>query len=107
MIFECAEVIFSNVTNIKSLRSINEKDIVLEIIKNPDVKSSHREITRAADINIEDNISKDCLYNLVNLYVKVRCYSKVKSIFERYKMGQKNMKSSSLRNNLKKSSKKL
>ena len=57
-----------------------------------------------ADLKVEKNLVKDLLYNLLLLYIRVRCHSYATRLKEKHKQEKKEGKQKSLRTTIKKRS---
>ena len=106
-IFEITENFFQNISCQSTIsKSINIALIVDKSITSPEVQSSLIEIIESADVEVEKDVADDTVLNMIELYVRVRCFSKVKNILEKRKQHGKNSKTKGLRKNLKKISEK-
>jgi len=66
-------------------RNINNMLIIEETMKNPTVCSFIEYNIEIADLKIDKSVAEDTMLNMISLYVKVRCFAKVRSILEKIK----------------------
>lgn len=72
-------------------------------MKNPSIQSYIEIIIETSEMEIEKSIAEDTMYNMISLYVKVRCFAKVRSILDKIKKkSSMSVKSKGLRKDLKK-----
>lgn len=85
-------------------RSMDFKKISQKSAVDPDVVSCFNTIVSEASLNVNSSISKDILYSIINLYVRVRSFSFTKDIIQKYKIKQKKNKSKALRKEIQRAS---
>ncbi|XP_047123666.1 uncharacterized protein LOC124806636 [Hydra vulgaris] len=105
-IFVKAEIQFRNETNINHLQEIDINRMTMELLKDTEVVSFYNSILTGCGVDIDNDVSKNLLENMVKLYFRVRAFSLAKDITTKYKLKlkQKNNKGG-LRKTLKKQSK--
>ena len=86
------------------MKIIDNKLILQKSLTDEDVRASLTELIEKSDIFVDKCTAKDTLYNMVFMYVKVRCFSKAKHILEKHKQKESGgTQSKSLRKSIKRS----
>ena len=95
-IFKVCEIEFQLLTS-GFHKNIDADLLVSKLLKDASSRSNFEYSCGIAELKVEKNIVKDLLYNLLLLYVHVRCHSSAKQMKEKHKKHKKEGKQSSLR----------
>ena len=104
VIFERTEHHFRIVTS-KSLHNINISLIESRSVCDIQLVSAYNAMVSNSELSVDNSIAKDVLHNIVNLYVRVRCFSFAKDIIQKHKIKSKQMKAKALRKEISRASK--
>ena len=103
IVFLKCEIIFrSHTSGFKTSLICN--DIVQETISCGDVTSNYKAICLEVDMELEKEISKNLLEDMLTLFVKTRAFSFAKDIREKHKAAKKKTANRSLRTEIKRAS---
>jgi len=104
LIFERTEHHFRVVTSKPSLQRIDISTIVSISVCDIQVVSAYEAMLSDSELIIDNNIGKDVLHNIINLYVRVRSFSFAKDIIQKHKIKSKQMKAKALRKDISRAS---
>ena len=97
--FVKAEAKFRQETTSKSLKKIDTKQMVIDLMKDMDVIiSTYNRILQ--DISVDDEIKYALLMKMLALYLRVRSFSLARSLTTKYRLANKKGKQKALRKNL-------
>ena len=96
--FVKAEAKFRQETTSKSLKKIDTKQMVIDLMKHMDVINTYNRILQ--DILVDDEIKYALLMKLLALYLRVRPFSLARSLTTKYRLPYKKGKQKALRKNL-------
>ena len=103
--FLVAEAVFQHHTNsIVQFNKFNHKVVIEAILKDARVTSSFSILVSLCDIDINKEIGRSLLEELIGLYVRTRTFSYVKDQQQNHKLSSDHTKETSLRTGLKKKS---
>ena len=105
-IFILAEATFQSVTK-KCVNKIDSKEIVNYLRTNSGILSTYSKIRSQASLVVRKEVAMNLLEDLLMLYVRTRTFSLVKDKLQLHKMKSTQVKSKSLRTDLKQKSAKL
>ena len=71
------------------------------LIKDVLIRSTFSDICGDAEIKVDNDVSKDLLYALLHLYIRVRSHSYARQIREKHKQQKKEGRNKSLRTTIK------
>ena len=101
IIFLKTETYFRSLTSAKGLRNIDIEQILTKSLKDVEIKASFNKILEEADTKVMPDIAKNMLFNIISLYVRVRSFSKARSILEKHRIKEQSTKAKALRKNIK------
>ena len=96
--FVKAEAKFRQETTSKSLKKIDTKQMVIDLMKDMDVISTYNRILQ--DISVDDEIKYALLMKMLALYLRVRSFSLARSLTTKYRLANKKGEQKALRKNL-------
>ena len=96
--FVKAEAKFRQETTSKSLKKIDTKQMVIDLMKDMDVISTYNRILQ--DILVDDEIKYAFLMKMLALYLRVRSFSLARSLTTKYRLANIKGKQKALRKNL-------
>ena len=102
-IFKVCEIEFQIVSS-GFHKKIDAELLVSKLLKDVLIRTNFDYICGIADLKVEKNLVKDLLYNLLLLYIRVRCHSYATQLKEKHKQEKKEGKQKSLRTTIKKRS---
>ena len=85
----------------KSVRCIDQAKVVSKCLQDVDLVSNFQSIIDSSEVKIDNNVSKDLLHAIVDLFVRIRAYSYAKDIVQKYKAKQKASRAKGLRKEIK------
>lgn len=77
--------------------------IVQKSVSDSDVVSNYQTMVSDAELVPTNNVSKDVLYRIVNLYIRVHSFSLAKDIIQNYKIKAKQAKGKALHKEIQRS----
>ena len=95
--FVKAEAKFGQETTSKSIKKIDTKQMVIDLMKDMDVISTYNRILQ--DILVDDEIKYALLMKMLALYLRVRSFSLARSLTTKYRLANKKGKQKALRKN--------
>lgn len=104
-IFLKTEQYFRFLTSNLHLSKINVNEIRFKATRDLEVVSAYNTMVANAELKIDDNVAKDVLQNILDLYIRVRSFSFAKDIVQKYKMQSKRVKEKALRKEISRASK--
>uniref|UniRef100_A0A7M5XI81 Uncharacterized protein n=1 Tax=Clytia hemisphaerica TaxID=252671 RepID=A0A7M5XI81_9CNID len=84
-LFRVVEAIFCKNTSKKCLRVIHTDDILLQCYRDHRVIQCCQTLLISTEMEIDFKVSKDMVFGILTLYLRVRAFSKVRKILEDYK----------------------
>ena len=97
------EQYFRHFTSKCRLQKIDIASITQNSINDCDVLSNYQLVLSEAELEPESHISKDILFSIVHLYVKVRSFSFAEDIIQHHKIRAKQTKAKALRKEISRS----
>ena len=104
-VFERTEHYFRVITSESNVQKIDVTSIISRSVHDVDVVSAYNSMLLDSELMVNKAVAKDVLYNIIQLYVKVRSFSFAKDIIQKHKMKLKQMKSKALRKEIARASK--
>ena len=101
-IFKHVELYFREAT-LNERQTINCLAMTDTLMKDMDIRSKLNQILEDCQIGISKEIAEDTMHKMLLLYTKVRSFSFVKDINQKYKLKESKLRDKALRNKLKKS----
>ena len=79
------------------MQGVDLAGITHKAISDSDILANFNLMVTDADIKPDSYVSKEVLYGIVKLYVRVRAFSVAKDVIQKYKIKNKQAKAKSLR----------
>ena len=96
-LFVLVEKYFRTKTVQTSLRSINIKNLVKELMNFSYVKDFYSEVLASTDITPTDEVAKSTLLTILTLYLRVRSFSYARDFVQKYRLSKSLHKNKALR----------
>lgn len=96
-IFLKTESWFRQLTPNVDLQGVDLAGITHKAISDSDILANFNLMVTSSDVKPDSHVSKEVLYGIVKLYVRVRAFSVAKDVIQKYKIQTKQTKAKSLR----------
>ena len=93
----------STLKSASSMQIVDITGIAQKSLTDNDVVANYQTMVSNAELVPTKNVSKDVLYSIVNLYIRVRSFSLAKDIIQDFKIKAKQAKSKALRKEIQRS----